>query len=381
MTLRAAVAHARLLDDELDGGGDLLPHGALRQVRRAHRDHGFDTRQRVARAVGVDRRQRAVVAGVHRLQHVERFLASNLADDDAVGAHTQGVDDELPLPDRALAFDVRRPRLEPRHMLLVELQLGGVLDRHDALALGDERRHDVEQRRLPGAGTAADQNVQARTDAVLDEIEHRLRDGAQVDEIRPLQPLGRKAPDREQRAVHRERRDDRVDARAVRQARVDHRRAVVDAPADRRHDAVDHAHQVLVVLEAGRDPLELAGPLDVDLLERVDQDVVDGRVAQQRLERPEAEHLVDDVAKDRLALRHAERRAFLGDQLEEQRPDLALRARAVGGRERLEVQPVQQLLVNRGLQLDILRAQLRLGLGPMRRIRRCRICHRLPSRA
>ena len=72
--------------------GDLLAHRALGQVRRAHRDHRLDSRQRVARRVGVDGRQRSVVAGVHRLQHVERFLAADLADDDAVGAHTQGVD-------------------------------------------------------------------------------------------------------------------------------------------------------------------------------------------------------------------------------------------------------------------------------------------------
>ena len=42
---------------------------------------------------------------------------------------------QLPLLDRALAFDVRRPRFEPHDVLLVQLQLGGVLDGDDALAL------------------------------------------------------------------------------------------------------------------------------------------------------------------------------------------------------------------------------------------------------
>ena len=37
--------------------------------------------------------------------------------------------------DRALAFDVGRPRFEPDHVLLVQLQLGGVLDGRDALVL------------------------------------------------------------------------------------------------------------------------------------------------------------------------------------------------------------------------------------------------------
>ena len=74
----------------------------------------------------------------------------------------------------------------------------------------------------------------------------------QRDQVVGLQPLGRKPPDREQRAVDRQRRNDGVDARAVRQARVHHRRAVVDAPADAADDAVDDAQQVRVVLERAR---------------------------------------------------------------------------------------------------------------------------------
>ena len=178
VTSPRAVAQARLLHDDLDRRGDLLPHRLLGQVRRAHRDHRLDAGQRVARRVGVDRRQRAVVAGVHRLQHVERFFAADLADDDAVGPHTQGVAHQLPLADRALAFDVGRPRLEPHDVLLLQLQLGRVLDRDDALVLGDEARQHVQQRRLAGAGAAADQAVQARPHAVRQEVEHRLRQGA-----------------------------------------------------------------------------------------------------------------------------------------------------------------------------------------------------------
>ena len=48
------------------------------------------TRASASRArVGVDRRQRAVVARVHRLEHVQRLGAADLADDDAVGPHAQ----------------------------------------------------------------------------------------------------------------------------------------------------------------------------------------------------------------------------------------------------------------------------------------------------
>jgi hypothetical protein len=73
------------------------------------------------------------VTGVHRLEHVERFLAADLTDDDAVGAHTQRVDDELPLFHRAFALDVCRAGFEPHNVHLVKLKLGRVFNRDDAL--------------------------------------------------------------------------------------------------------------------------------------------------------------------------------------------------------------------------------------------------------
>ena len=48
-----------------------------RQIEARHQHHVLDAGERVARGVGVDRRQRAVVAGVHRLQHVERLAAAD----------------------------------------------------------------------------------------------------------------------------------------------------------------------------------------------------------------------------------------------------------------------------------------------------------------
>ena len=63
-------------------------------------------------------------------------------------------------------------------------------------------------------------------------------------------------------------------------------------------------------------------------------------------------------AKNASRSRHAERRRFAGQQLAEQRPDLALRARAIGLRERLEIQPVEELAVDVRLELDVLTPRL-----------------------
>ena len=117
---------------------DLLADGADRQVDAGHQDHRLEAGERVARGVGVDRGHRAVVAGVHRLEHVERLAAADLADDDAVGPHTQEFRTRSRDRDLALAFDVGRARLEADDVRLLQLQFGGVLDRDDALVRRDE---------------------------------------------------------------------------------------------------------------------------------------------------------------------------------------------------------------------------------------------------
>src|SRR5438552_3730687 len=82
-----------------------------------------DAIQRIARAVCVNRRQAPVVTGIHRLEHVERFFPSHLADDDAIGPHTQRVDHELTLADCAFVLDIWGPCFEANHVPLAKHQL------------------------------------------------------------------------------------------------------------------------------------------------------------------------------------------------------------------------------------------------------------------
>src|SRR5207245_3659253 len=92
--LARPVAQPVQLHDEVDRARDLLPDCAHGEVDAGHQDQRLETRESVTRAVGMKRRHRTVVAGVHRLQHVERFAATTLTDHDALGAHTERVDDE-----------------------------------------------------------------------------------------------------------------------------------------------------------------------------------------------------------------------------------------------------------------------------------------------
>src|SRR5664280_404945 len=102
-----SILEARLVDDEVHGGRDLLADGTQREIHAGHQDHGLEAREHIPRAVRVAGGHRAVVARVHCLEHVERFAGTALPDDDPVGPHPEGVPDQLADRDLALALDVR----------------------------------------------------------------------------------------------------------------------------------------------------------------------------------------------------------------------------------------------------------------------------------
>jgi hypothetical protein len=194
---------------------------------------------------------------------------------------------------------------------------------------------------------------------------------------------GRELPDRDHRPDERQRRDDRVDAGAVGQAGVDHRRGLVDAATDRGDDPVDDPHDVVVVLEDDVRQLELARALDVDLAGAVDHDLRDRLVAEERLERAEADDLVGDLLEHPDALGTGQGEAFLVDDLAEDLLDLAPDLDLVGQVElRVEVLDdpaldpeldVAERLPDRGLGHEPAgRLRRRLTAGRARTGRNCR---------
>ena len=100
-----AVPEAGELHDAVEGGRDLLADGPHRQVEAGHQHQRLEAGQGVAGAVGVDGGERAVVAGVHGLEHVEGLAGTALTDHDPVRPHAQRVFDELADGDGALSLD------------------------------------------------------------------------------------------------------------------------------------------------------------------------------------------------------------------------------------------------------------------------------------
>ena len=76
------------------------------------------------RRVGVHGARAAVVAGVERREQVADLSPADLADDQPVGPHPQGLPDEVAQLDAAGALDVGRPRHQPDDVGMPRPQLG-----------------------------------------------------------------------------------------------------------------------------------------------------------------------------------------------------------------------------------------------------------------
>ena len=175
-----------------------------------------------------------------------------------------------------------------------------------------------------------------------------------ANQVLGAQALLREAPYGQGRAVDGERGDDGVDARAVLEPRVHHGAGLVDAPPDSRDDAVYHAEDVCVVLEMDRHALQLPAALDIDGLAAVDQDVGDGGIGQQGLERPEAQDLVLDLLDDALARRGVQGRGFLVHEPVRDLADLAFGLLLLDAGDEREVHDLEEPRVDAVLPLLLL---------------------------
>ena len=309
-----AVGRPRLADDEVEGVGDLLAQRRVREPEAGHQRERLDAPERLGGRAGVDRAERAVVAGRQRGQHVERLRAADLADHDPVRPHPQRVAHEPADRDLAAALEVRRPRLEPDHVRLAQPQLGGVLDRDHALARADEPGQDVERRRLARAGAAADEHARPGAHRAGEEVEQRRRERAVGDQLLGGEAAAAEAADRQHGTVERQRRDHDVHARAVREPRVAQRLGLVDPAAERRQDPLDRVAQVALVGEPHRRALEAAAALDPDRRGPAHHHLLDRGIAEQRLERAEAERALGDPARELGARRFVEHRGLAVDE-------------------------------------------------------------------
>ena len=244
-----AALQAVGLDDQVDGAGDLLPHGLQRQLEAGHHDHRFETGDGVARRVGVQRGQRAFVAGVHGLQHVERFGPRHSPMMMRSGRirralRTRSVAVIAPLPSM---FGGRVSSRTTWSCCNCNSAASSIVTMRSSFGMKlDSVLSSVV---LPEPVPPEMMMFSRALMRAFQQHHHLGREGLVVEQVFQLERIGAEAANGDRGAVQGQRRNDRVHAGAVRQAGVDHRADFVDAAADLRHDAVDDLHQVLVVAE------------------------------------------------------------------------------------------------------------------------------------
>jgi hypothetical protein len=116
-----AIGKPLHLDHKRYRGGDLATDGVEGHRRPRHTDHLLEPFKRIARGVGVNCGHGTFVARIHRLKHVERLFAAALADNNAVGPHSQRIANKVALSDFALALDVGGAGLQPADVRLLQL--------------------------------------------------------------------------------------------------------------------------------------------------------------------------------------------------------------------------------------------------------------------
>ena len=201
------------------------------------------------RGVRVHGARAAVVPGVQRREQVADLGAADLADDQPVRAHPQGLADQVAQGHPAGALDVRRAGDQAHDVRVPRPQLLGVLDHDDALPRVDGAEQRAEDRRLARCRCRRTTSSASRAASTARRRASPVRSRAPASaQRRQVVRRGPQDAQRQARAVGGDRREDRVQAHPdVGQPAVDARARVVQAPArGEREPLGEAAHRRLV---------------------------------------------------------------------------------------------------------------------------------------
>ena len=217
------------------------------------------------------------VTGVQRREKLTYFGPAAFPDHQAIRAHAQGLPHQLRQVDGAAVFHVVVAGLQPHHVRVLGIELGGILNEHQTFrraALGQQRR---EHRGFSGSRGPADHEVGPGSHGRAQHVRHERVDGAAEHQVGQGQPLGCPESNGQQCAARGDRRDHRVNAKPGGGLHV-HARVGVVEPAPRGRDET-HRERPDVSLRCERrwDPFHTTEGLDEYVLVPVDVHVAETR--------------------------------------------------------------------------------------------------------
>ena len=184
--------------------------------------------------VGVAGRKRSSMASVQRQKEIERFSATDLAQQYSIGPHSKCIADQIPDRDLSNAFTVGRSGLELHDVDSMQLKFRGVFDDNNAFVFVEEITKGTKQRCLPAASSTADHDV-APVDDKPRQQSDKLRWTKRCQRQRPRS----EATNGDDRAIDRQRRNHNVDPAAVGQTSIDQGVEPVDPQTEGIEDSFD----------------------------------------------------------------------------------------------------------------------------------------------
>ncbi len=170
------------MHNKIDTGGDRRHHKSVADVLPREQRQGAQLGDRLAGRVRVQAAH-ARQARVESDQQVECLFLPDLTDDNAVGAHPEGLLDQTTEPDLAGALQVGLPGLHGHPVRGPQLELEHLLTGDDPFPPGDGRAEAVEHGGLSRLRPAGHDDVQTSGDSGLQEGRRRRGDRRQVDQL------------------------------------------------------------------------------------------------------------------------------------------------------------------------------------------------------
>ena len=202
------------------------------------------------------------MAGVHGLQHIERFGAAHFADNDAVGVHAKACADQIRNANLPFAFRRAISGLESHQIFDVkELQFCGILYGDDALRGRDEGGERVQKGRFAGIGAAADKDVVAGGNGLFEKGGGLRGQRSVADQAFHGDGL-RKFAYGDSGTAEGDRRQHNVDTTAVGKTRIRNGGGDIDAAVYAAHNALNQVLQLFLARKTKVTALYLAAPLD-----------------------------------------------------------------------------------------------------------------------
>ena len=91
-----------------------------------------------------------IMTCVHCLKHIQCFTSAALTHNNAVWAHTQGVDQQLANGNFTFAFNIGWSLFKANNMRLMHLKFSRIFNGDHAFVFRNERRKHVQKRRFTG---------------------------------------------------------------------------------------------------------------------------------------------------------------------------------------------------------------------------------------